>query len=166
MDRIDGPSDLDAGAENSTLTPKEKYDRAKGLRSIKGATGTDKVRKPGAQLSAPEKIQALENELQAMKLINAQVVSANQLLAKLLHGHFTRDFEILHVGGPSAELMVIRIDDGKDIRDDVIENLGNLMKIPVLVLPKSTGIDMLDKEALDKAGLTRKVVLTDANASL
>ncbi len=103
-------------------------------------------------LSAPERIALMQNELEGQKVLLQQMIGSNQLLATLLHKVMTHELNINLVTVGPTSIGLIKIPVGMDMREDVLANLSDMLKVPLMVLPAGSSIEECTEEKLRKVG--------------
>lgn len=94
-----------------------------------------------------------ENE--AIKNVAQQVNANCQLLAATLQALVLQKLEVQKIQTPDVALLVVYTEPGMELRDEVLDQLMKLLKMPVIVLPKSMRVEGVKPETLEAAGWTR-----------
>ncbi len=101
--------------------------------------------------------QRMEN--QALREVCAQVNATAQLAVSALRELAMGKMEMARIDAKEASVLLIKIEPGMDLRDDVVEPMSRLFKLPVCVLPKTMDVTAIPPEALEAHGWSRRLVV-------
>lgn len=102
-----------------------------------------------------QKHQKLMAENQAMRDVAMAVNGNNQMLAATLREFIMSKMEIQKIQTPESALAVVYCEPGQELRDEVCDQMIKLLKMPIVVLPKTMRIEGVKPETLEKFGWTR-----------
>lgn len=98
-------------------------------------------------------------ENQALREVAGQINATAQLAVQALKAVALRELELYRVEANGAVAMLIKVNDGMDLSEDLLNQMSKLFKMPVCVLPKSMTLEALQSEQLESAGWTRRLVV-------
>lgn len=102
----------------------------------------------------------IENKIlrDSLEKVNKTAQTAVLALTELARGKI----EVSRIDANAAAVLVFRVEDGNDLTDEFCDQMMRLLKLPLVVLPKSTTFEAVDDKVLENAGWTRKVEIVRA----
>ena len=94
-------------------------------------------------------------ENQAIRDVAMAVNGNNQMLVATLREFLMGRMEIQKIQTPESVLAVVYCEPGQELRDEVCDQMIKLLKMPIVVLPKTMRIEGVKPETLEQFGWTR-----------
>lgn len=106
----------------------------------------------------------LVQQIAALKSVAEQINATAQLAVGALQALALKEITLSKIEAKGSELLVVFCEPGRELRDEVCDELIKLLKMPLVVLPKDMRIESLDAKQLEAVGLMKKetVRLVDA----
>lgn len=130
-----------------------------GLNKLAAEAGADMDRNQrrhmNKQLNRAVNLEATR-QVMALKEVATGSVATTQLALKVIQAMIVKEMEIQPLRVDGKEVIILWVDKGRDVSDEVCDQLAAILRKPFIVLSRDVSIEALDRDKMEAAGWTRK----------